>query len=90
MTAFNIQDYYIGDLTEVDDSANQGWLRFAKPFSVAETNWLMRASLPINSFPTPPRGSTETARAAAEKPAGIGRKPAHGLNMGRRKGMLAP
>jgi len=60
MTAFNIQDYYIGDLTNLDKDANQGWLRFATPFSVAETNWLMRASLPINSFPTPPRGSTET------------------------------
>jgi len=60
MTAFNIQDYYIGDLTEVDDSANQGWLRFAKPFSIKDTNWLMRASLPINTYPTPPNGSTET------------------------------
>jgi hypothetical protein len=60
MTAFNIQDYYIGDLTEVDKDANQGWLRFAKPVSVSDTNWLMRASLPINTFPTPPRGGTET------------------------------
>ena len=33
MTAFNIQDYYIGKLTGFDDSANQVWFRFAKPFS---------------------------------------------------------
>ena len=60
MTAFNIQDYYIGELTESDDSANQAWLRFAKPFSVGDSNWIMRASLPINTFPTPPRGEKET------------------------------
>lgn len=61
MTAFNIQDYYIGELTESDDSANQAWLRYAKPFSVGNSNWLMRASLPINTFPTPPRGEKETS-----------------------------
>lgn len=60
MTAFNIQDYYIGELTETDESANQAWFRFAKPFSVGSTNWIMRASLPINTFPTPPRGDKET------------------------------
>lgn len=60
MTAFNIQDYYIGDLTESSKDANQGWLRFAKPFSVSDTKWLMRASLPINSFPTGSNGNTET------------------------------
>jgi hypothetical protein len=61
MTAFNLQDYYIGKLTESDDdSANQFWFRFAKPFSIGDTNWLLRASLPINSFPIPPSGDTET------------------------------
>lgn len=60
MTAFNLQNYYIGELTESDKDANQFWLRFAKPFSVLGTNWLMRASLPVNSFPTPPQGDTET------------------------------
>ncbi|MDG5500219.1 hypothetical protein [Marinobacter sp. BGYM27] len=60
MTAFNIQDYYIGDLTESDESANQAWLRFAKPFSVSDTDWIFRASLPINSFPTAPDGDKET------------------------------
>ncbi|MBQ26438.1 hypothetical protein [Alcanivorax sp.] len=60
MTAFNIQDYYIGELTESDESANQGWFRFATPFSVGNSNWLFRASLPINTFPTAPRGGKET------------------------------
>ncbi|MCB1779918.1 MAG: hypothetical protein KDJ34_07455 [Candidatus Competibacteraceae bacterium] len=60
MTAFNIQDYYIGALTEPDVSANQAWFRFAKPFSVSETHWLLRASLPVNTFPTSPHGDKET------------------------------
>jgi hypothetical protein len=60
MTAFNIQNYYIGDLTQSDKSANQAWLRFAKPFSLSDTDWIMRASLPINTFPTPPDGDKET------------------------------
>ena len=51
LTAFNIQGYYIGELTESDFDANQFWLRFAKPFSIADTTWLLRASLPFNSFP---------------------------------------
>lgn len=44
MTAFNIQDYYIGDLTKSDKSANKGWLRHAKPVCVSDTGWIMRAS----------------------------------------------
>ena len=56
MTAFNIQTYYMGDLAGTDDTANQGWLRFAKPVSVAKTNWLMRASLPVYTSPTPETG----------------------------------
>jgi hypothetical protein len=54
MVAFNVQNYIIGELTESDRSANQLWLRYAQPFSLADTNWLMRASLPINTFPTGP------------------------------------
>ncbi|MEN8133337.1 MAG: hypothetical protein ABFS45_24830 [Pseudomonadota bacterium] len=60
MTAFNLQNYYIGDLTESAEEANQFWLRYAQPFSLGESNWLLRASLPINSFPTPPDGDKET------------------------------
>ena len=60
MTAFNVQQYFIGDLTESDDSANQFWLRYAKPFSIDKTNWLLRASLPIYSYPVGVGGETET------------------------------
>ncbi len=59
MTAFNIQDYYIGELTESDESANQLWARYARPFSISGTDWLLRASLPFNSYPTGPGGDTE-------------------------------
>ncbi|MEH6588217.1 MAG: hypothetical protein V7720_16795 [Halioglobus sp.] len=60
MTAFNLHNYYIGELTESDQDANQFWLRFAKPFAVGESSWLMRASLPINSYPVGTNGRTET------------------------------
>jgi hypothetical protein len=60
MKAFNVQDYYIGELTDSDATANQFWLRYAQPFSVKKTNWLMRASLPVNSYPTPPSNDRET------------------------------
>ena len=60
ITAFNLQNYYIGELTESDEDANQFWLRYAKPFSVGESSLLLRASLPLNSFPTPPDGNKET------------------------------
>jgi len=60
MTALNFQDYYIGKLTESDDRANQFWLRYAKPFSVGKTNWLLRASLPVYSYPVGASGNTET------------------------------
>lgn len=52
MTAFNVHYYNIGGLTDSNENAHQAWLRFAKPFSLGESNWLLRASLPINSFPT--------------------------------------
>jgi len=60
MTALNLQNYYIGELTESDEDANQFWLRFAKPFSMSKTNWIMRASLPLNSFPTSPDNDKKT------------------------------
>lgn len=56
MVAFNIQNYYVGSLTETDEEANTVWLRYAQPFSIGESNWLMRASLPINTFPTSASG----------------------------------
>jgi len=60
MTAFNLQDYYIGRLTETEKDANQFWLRFAQPFKLFGGDWLVRASLPINSYPTPPDGAITT------------------------------
>ncbi len=47
--AFNIQNYYIPQLSELDDqNANAFWLRYAQPFG----KWLFRGSLPINRVPT--------------------------------------
>ena len=60
MTALNFQDYYIGELTESDDSANQFWVRYAKPFSIGKQNWLLRASLPVYSYLVGASGDTET------------------------------
>jgi hypothetical protein len=59
-TAFNLHDYYIGELTSPDKDANQFWARFATPFSLGDTHWLMRASLPIITFPVPPTLNHQT------------------------------
>jgi hypothetical protein len=59
-TAFNLHNYYIGELTDTGKDGNQFWARFAKPFSLGQTNWLMRASLPVNTFPVPPGLDHET------------------------------
>ena len=59
MKAFNLHNYYIGEQTGSGESADQFWLRYAQPFKLGG-NWLMRASLPINSFPTLPDGDKET------------------------------
>ena len=60
MKALNFHYYYIGELTGTDDNANQLWVRYAQPFKAFSSNWLMRASLPINSYPASPTGGTET------------------------------
>ena len=59
-TAFNVHNYYIGELTETDKDGNQFWMRYARPFSVGQTNWLMRASLPVNTYPVPPELDHQT------------------------------
>lgn len=59
-TAFNVHNYYLGELTGTDEPGNQFWLRVAKPFSIGETKWLMRASLPVNTYPVPPALDHET------------------------------
>ncbi len=53
VTAFNIQNYYVDRFTGLPDDVdgNQFVLRFAKPLTFGDSNWLMRASLPYNSFP---------------------------------------
>ena len=65
-TAFNIQDYYIGELTKSNDDANQLILRYAAPMSFRDTNWLIRASLPFNTFPTGNNGGAETGLGDAD------------------------
>jgi len=42
MTAFNMQNYYIGDASGTDKDANQFWFRYAQPFSLGESHWLLR------------------------------------------------
>ena len=59
MKALNFHNYYMGELTESDESADQLWVRYVQPFSLGETNWLMRASLPLNSFPVGTNGATK-------------------------------
>lgn len=50
-TALNFQNLYTPDLTGVDTDANQFFLRYAQPFSAFGGRWLMRATLPVNTFP---------------------------------------
>ena len=59
-TAFNLHNYVIGELTDTGRSANQFWMRYARPISLGQTNWLMRASLPINTYPVPPTLESKT------------------------------
>ena len=59
--AFNMHDYYVGNLTDIDEDANQFWLRYAAPFSIGDSKWLMRASLlAINTVPAAPELDHET------------------------------
>ncbi|MEO9778789.1 MAG: hypothetical protein ABJH07_06615 [Sedimentitalea sp.] len=57
-TALNFQNLYTGELTGSDRDANQFFLRYAKPFSAFGGNWLMRATLPVNTFPDAGGGDT--------------------------------
>ena len=55
ITAFNVQNYYIPQLSELDDqNANTFWFRYAKPLG----RWLFRGSLPVRRVPTGPSMST--------------------------------
>jgi hypothetical protein len=60
-TAFNLHNYYIGEITETGErSGNQFWMRYATPFSLGQTKWLMRASLPVNTYPVAPSFERES------------------------------
>jgi hypothetical protein len=59
-TAVNLQNYYIGEFTSPDTDGNQFWLRYAQPISLGKTNWIFRASLPVNTYPVGPNLSTTT------------------------------
>ena len=58
--AFNLQNYYIGEFTDSGKNGNQAWIRYATPFSLGDTKWLMRASLPLNTYPVPPQFDHQT------------------------------
>lgn len=60
MKALNFQNYYSPELTGSDHTANTLWVRYAQPISLGDTNWLIRASLPINSFPDPTKNGDKT------------------------------
>jgi len=54
LTAFSVQNYYVPELSGTDEGANQLWFRYAQPVSAFGGDWLLRASLPLNRFPTGP------------------------------------
>lgn len=59
VTALNFQNYYYDSFTGPgNNDGNQFVIRYAKPLSFGDTNWLMRASLPYNSLPVGAGGST--------------------------------
>lgn len=50
-TALNFQTQYTGELTGTDRDANQFLLRYAQPLNLFGGTWLMRATVPVNTFP---------------------------------------
>ncbi len=55
--ALSFQNYYMGDFTDsngdgIGQWANQAWLRYAQPLSFGAADWILRASLPISTYPT--------------------------------------
>lgn len=59
-TSLNLQNQYIGRLSGTGDAANAVLLRGAQPFSIGETNWIVRATLPVNTYPVATGGGHET------------------------------
>ncbi|MCF8033195.1 MAG: hypothetical protein K9K66_11780 [Desulfarculaceae bacterium] len=60
MTALNFQNYYIGRVTGTSENANQFWARFAQPVKILKTDWITRASLPVNTYPSTQGGGHES------------------------------
>lgn len=54
--ALNFQNQYTGQLSGLDRDANQFFIRYAQPFRAFGGDWLMRATLPVNTFPQPDGG----------------------------------
>lgn len=50
-TSLNFHDQYFGEISGTDTDANSFYLRFAKPFSIGSSNWVLRATLPVNTMP---------------------------------------
>lgn len=57
---FNLQNQYNGSLTGSNNTANSFFLRGALPVTAFGGDWLVRATLPINHFPDPLTGGSET------------------------------
>lgn len=60
MKALNLHDYYIGEYEASGEDGNQFWMRYAQPLSLGKSDWLLRVSLPVNSFPIKENGDWET------------------------------
>lgn len=52
ITTISFHNYYIGEFTNSNDDGNQFILRFSKPINTENRLWFLRASLPVNTYPT--------------------------------------
>jgi len=51
--SLNFQDFYTGDVSGTDKDTNQFYFRYAQPLHLFGGDWVMRATLPVNTVPTP-------------------------------------
>jgi hypothetical protein len=56
LKAFNVQNYYYSDISGFNTTGDIFWLRYAQPID----NFLIRASLPIQTFPVTANGARQT------------------------------
>ncbi|MEZ5988152.1 MAG: hypothetical protein R3F30_03335 [Planctomycetota bacterium] len=52
--AINVHNYHVSELSGTDETANTAWLRYAQPVATGFGDWLVRASLPLQTVPTGP------------------------------------